>query len=572
MKIIIVGGVAGGASCAARLRRLDEKAEIVIYEKTNYISYANCGLPYYVGNVITDENNLTLQTPKSFKSRFNIDVNVNHEVVSIDPHKKEVCVKNLKTNDLFIDKYDKLVLSPGAKPIVLPFYKESNNSFIIRTVEDTFKIKNYLNNNIVKSAVIIGGGFIGVEMAENLIGLGIDVSLVQLDDHLLLNLDKDTASFVHSECRKNGIKLYLNTEVVDIKKEDNKNIVIFKNGKKLVCDILVCSVGVVPDSILAKNANLKLGIRGSIKVNKSMQTSDSNIYAVGDAVEVKNIITNEESLVSLAGPATKQGRIAADNICGINSEYNGSLASSIIKVFDLSVASTGINETICQRLGLKYNKVVLTPVSHASYYPGSKAITLKIIYEKDSKRMLGAQVIGYEGVDKRIDVLATAIMANIKATSLKDLDLSYAPPYSSSKDPVNMAGFIIDNLENDLVKQFYYEDLNSLLKKDVILLDTRTVAEYERGHAEGFINIPLDNLRERFDELDKNKEVYIMCQSGLRSYIASRILVQNGYIAYNFSGGYRLYSSMKNDEIQPEFIFDCGIERTNKKINKVLVK
>lgn len=561
MKVVIVGGVAGGATCAARLRRLNENAEITIFERSGYISYANCGLPYYIGGVIESEDSLTLQTPAGFKKRFNINVKVKHEVVDIDINNKKVKVIDLISGKSFEESYDKLVLSCGAKAVTPSFYREDEKMFTLRTVEDTFRIKEYINQNNPKTATIIGGGFIGVEMAENLRHLGMEVSIVQSNNQLLKILDKDMASIVHSTMRANGITLYFNKKVLNVMNDD-KLITVLSDGCNIQSDIVICAVGVTPDSHLASKASLELGVKGSVKVNAHMQTSNPDIYAVGDMVEVEHFITKNNALISLAGPANKQGRIAADNICGINSEYKGSQGSSIIKVFDLDVAVTGITERECLERKINYEKVILSPVSHATYYPNAKVLTLKVIYDKKTLNILGAQAVGYDGVDKRIDVLATAIRANILATELKDLDLAYAPPYSSAKDPVNMAGFIIDNIESGIVKQFEYNEIEYLRKKDnIILLDTRTKYEYARGHAKGFINIPLDDLRDRLNELDKTKKIYVMCQSGLRSYLATRILVQNGYDTYNFIGGYRLYSSIVNDEKLTLESYHCGMDK-----------
>ena len=548
MKVIIIGGVAGGASAAARLRRLNEKCDITIFERTNYVSYATCGLPYYIGDIITDEKQLTVQTPTSLFNRFNINVKTNHEVIDIDTVKKIVVVKDLINDKVFNESYDKLILYPGAKPIIPSFYKKSERVFTLRTIEDTNKIKSYINSNSVSNAVVIGGGYVGIEMAENLINLGISVDLVEANNQVLSILDKDMVSFVHSTLRKNGIKLHLNSNVESLSEVD-KQILVNLSKEELITDIVIVAAGVTPDTVLAEKIGLKQGIKGSIVVNDHMQTSIEDIYAVGDAVMVKNYVTEEDTLIPLAGPANKQGRIAADNICGINSIYQGSLGTSILKVFDLNVASTGLNEKALINKKIKYEKVILSPLSHAGYYPNAKVLTLKVLYEKETLRLLGSQVIGNEGVDKRIDVIATAIKASLRAVDLKDLELAYAPPFSQAKDPVNLAGFIIDNIENDLVKQFYYEDIKKLYHdSNVILLDTRTDLEYSRGHAEGFIHIPLDDLRKRINELDINKRIYVMCQSGLRSYLATRILVQNGFDAYNFVGGYRLYSSIVNDK------------------------
>ena len=560
MKVVIVGGAAGGASAAARLRRLNEECEITIFERTSYISYANCGLPYYIGGVIKNKDNLTLQTPTSFYNRFKINVKIKHEVIEVDTINKRVKVIDLSSGNLFYEHYDKLILSCGAKPKLPLFFEENDRIFTLRTVEDTYRIKTYIEQNKPRTATIIGGGFIGVEMAENLRMLGIDVSIVQSNKQLLKILDKDIVSFVHTKLIENKVKLYLGKRVEKINVSDSLTTIL-KDGCNIKSDIIICAVGVIPESKLAKDTGLELGLLDSVKVNTHMQTSNPDIYAVGDMVEVENFITKKNSLIPLAGPANKQGRIAADNICGIPSEYNGSQASSIIKVFDLDVAVTGITERECIENNINYEKVILTPSSHATYYPDAKVLTLKVIYDKDNLNILGAQAIGYDGVDKRIDVLATAIRCGMKATLLKDLDLAYAPPYSSAKDPVNMAGFIIDNIENNIVKQFDYDELQTLKDKDnVILLDTRTEYEYKRGRATGFINIPLDELRDRLDELDKTKTIYVMCQSGLRSYIATRILTQNGYDSYNFVGGYRLYSSIENNEKLVKETYTCGMD------------
>ena len=562
MKVVIVGGVAGGATAAARLRRLNEQAEIVIFERSGYISYANCGLPYYIGGIIEDEEELTLQTPESFYKRFRIKVNVNHEVTDIDLKNKTVHVTDLKTGTSFTETYDKLILSPGAKPILPDFYTENERTFTLRTVEDTLKIRAFVEQKQPKTAVVIGGGFIGLEMVENLAELGIKTTIVQRSNHLLPTLDCDMASFVHAKFRQKGVQLLLgvNTEKLCATEKDVK--IYLDNSQELVADMVVLCVGVIPENTLAKNIGLALGVKGAIKVNTKMETLIPDIYAVGDAIEVNNFVTEQEAVISLAGPANKQGRIVADNICGLNSEYKGSQGSSVIKIFDMTVATTGINEVQAKANGYDYEKIILTQNSHAGYYPNATAMSIKLIFDKTSYKILGSQSVGYDGVDKSIDVIATAIRAGIKANELKELDLAYAPPYSSAKDPVNMAGFIAENIKNGLVKQFTYEEIPSLRQRDdVILLDTRTPNEYARGCAKGFINIPLDSLRERLSELDTSKKIYVMCQSGLRSYLSTRILVQNGFDAYNFVGGYRLYASIKNEETLSKQCYSCGMDK-----------
>ena len=562
MKIVIVGGVAGGATAAARIRRLDENAEIIIFERSGFISYANCGLPYYIGGVIEDKQDLTLQTPESFFRRFKIVVKVNHEVTDIDTKNKTVSVTDLKTETSFMETYDKLILSPGAKSVLPDFYVENERVFTLRTVEDTLKIRAFIEQKQPQTAVVIGGGFIGLEMAENLMHLGVKTAVVQLSNHLLPTVDCDMASFIHANFRRHGVQLLLNTNTEKLTSNGEQISLETDNKNKLNADMVVVSIGVTPENTLAKQAGLELGVKGAIKVNAKMETSVPDIYAVGDAVQVKHFITEQDAVISLAGPANKQGRIVADNICGLNSEYQGSQGSSVIKLFDMTVATTGINEQLAKASGIEYEKVILTQNSHAGYYPNATAMTVKLLFEKETYKILGAQIVGYDGVDKRIDVIATAIRAGMKANELKDLDLAYAPPYSSAKDPVNMAGFVADNIKNGVVKQFYYEGIPALReRKDVILLDTRTPFEYMRGRADGFINIPLDDLRERLGELDKTKKIYVMCQSGLRSYLATRILTQNGFDAYNFAGGFRLYSSIKNEELLSKQCYSCGMEK-----------
>ena len=562
MKVVIVGGVAGGATAAARIRRLDEQAEIVVFERSGYISYANCGLPYYIGGVIEDPQELTLQTPERFFSRFRIRMKVRHEVTAIHPDRKSVSVKNLETGEEFEEHYDKLLLSPGAKPVWpnLPGM-DSGKLFTLRTVEDTLRIKEFIHQNKPKSAVMVGGGFIGLEVAENLRELGMEVTLVQLSRQLLTPFDADIASFIHSEVRKHGVKLALGSSVEGFEEKNGGVDVLLRDQPTLHTDMVVLAIGVSPESSLAKHAGLALGVKGSILVNDRMETSVPDIYAVGDAVQVKNSVTGEDALIALAGPANKQGRIAADNICGGDSRYFGSQGSSIIKVFDMTAATTGINEFNARSAGLAVDTVILSPMSHAGYYPGGKLMTMKVVFEKETYRLLGAQIVGYDGVDKRIDVLATAIHAGMKATDLKDLDLAYAPPYSSAKDPVNMAGFMIDNISKGL-KQWHLSDTEKLPRDgSVTLLDTRTTEEYSRGHIEGFRNIPVDELRERIGEIAPGKPVYVICQSGLRSYIATRILEGYGFEAYNFAGGFRFYDAVMNERALIESSFACGMDR-----------
>ena len=565
MKLVIVGGVAGGASAAARARRLCEDAEIIVFERSGFVSYANCGLPYYIGGVITDEEELTLQTPESFRKRFNIDVRVSHEVTAINKDRKTVTVHSLKDGRIFEESYDKLLLSPGARPtepelqgLGLP------RLFKLRTVEDTLAIHDFIEKEMPASAVIAGGGFIGVELAENLRELGLEVTMVQRPKHLMNTLDPEMAALLHARMKKAGIGLMLGETVEGFEEaSDGKGIKMLIKGHEALCaDMAILAIGVTPDTGLAKEAGLELGIKGSIVVNDRMETSEPDIYAVGDAVEIRHKVTGQKAVISLAGPANRQGRIAADNICGGDSHYKGSLGSSVIKVFDMTAASTGLNETAAKKAGIDCDKVYLPAQSHAGYYPGGRSMMIKILFEKNSFRLLGAQIVGYDGVDKRTDVLAASICAGLSALDLKDLDLCYAPPYSSAKDPVNMAGLIIDNVHSGRIRHYFWDEVAGLPRDgSVTLLDVRTPREFERGHVEGYVNIPVDELRGRLSELDKSKTIYVMCQSALRSYIACRILSQEGFDCLNFSGGYGFYSSIMKDEMLTREMYPCGMEK-----------
>ena len=563
MKVVIVGGVAGGATAAARIRRLDENAEIVVFERSGYISYANCGLPYYIGDMITDSEALTLQTPESFWRRFRVEMKVRHEVTAIHRDRKVVSVQELDTGREFEESYDKLILSPGARPTKPKLPGAGiQKLFTLRTVEDTFRIKEYIEKNHPGSAVLAGGGFIGLELAENLRELGMEVTIVQKPRQLMNPFDPDMASFIHAQMRKAGVRLALGHTVEGFEERDGGVDVLLKEEAPLHGDMVIVAIGVTPDTQLAKEAGLKLGIRDSIVVDDGMRTSDPDIYAVGDAVQVRHAVTGQDALISLAGPANKQGRIAADNICGGASRYQGSQGSSIIKVFEMTAAVTGINETNARKAGLQVDKVILSPMSHAGYYPGGRLMTMKVVFERETFRLLGAQIIGFEGVDKRIDVLASAIHGGMTAIELKDLDLAYAPPYSSAKDPVNMAGFMVENIAKGLVKQFHVEDIEKIPRdRSVTLLDVRTAEEYAKGHVEGFYNIPVDELRDRLKELEPGKRVYLICQSGLRSYIAARILEENGYEACHLAGGFRFYDAVMNDRGLIDSAAPCGMDQ-----------
>ncbi|MDD4699256.1 MAG: FAD-dependent oxidoreductase [Oscillospiraceae bacterium] len=544
-KVLIVGGVAGGATAAARIRRLDEKAQIIMFERGEYISFANCGLPYYIGGEIKDKSALTLQTPESFNARFNVDVRVLNEVTAINPKSKSVTVKNHKIGKTYEESYDKLILSMGAEPIK-PNIEGINSDkvFTLRNIPDTYRIKEYIENNKPRRAAVVGGGFIGVEMAENLRGAGLQVTLIEMADQVIAPIDYDMASDVHRHIESKGVKLILGNAVRYIK-DNNGALKIALNSGEVDADLVVMAIGVTPETKIAKDAGLALNGRGSIIVDDHMLTSSPDVYAVGDAIEITDFVTGNKGVVPLAGPANKQGRIAADNICGIDSVYAGTQGSSILKVFDLTVASTGINEKTAKKLGLNYDKSFTYSANHASYYPGAVNMSIKTIFEKETGRILGAQIVGYDGSDKRCDIFAVAIRAKMTAYDLTKLELCYAPPYGSAKDPVNMVGFVIENLLTGKVKNFHWHNVASLPRDgSVTLLDTRTVHEYENGCIDGFINIPLDALRSRLNELDKSKTVYVTCQVGLRGYVAARILSQNGFDVYNLSGGYRLYHSI----------------------------
>ncbi len=549
-KVVIVGGVAGGASAAARLRRLDENAEIVMFEKGEFISFANCGLPYYVSGEIKEQSALTLQTPKSFNARFNVDVRILSEVIAINPDEKKVTVKKVVDGTTYEESYDELVLSMGADPI-RPNIKgiESNKVFTIRNIPDTLRLKEYVDYKKPQRAVVVGGGFIGLEIAENIKAVGVDVTIVEMSNQVIAPIDYDMAAEVHCHLRSKGVKLMLNSALEEIEEKDNA-LEVTISGRKVETDMVVMAIGVKPESKMAIEAGIEVNSRGAIKVDSHMRTNIKNIYAIGDVIEITNFITKEKSYVPLAGPANKQGRIVADNICGLGTVYTGTQGSSVMKVFDITVASTGLNEKEAKRQGLDYGKVYTYSANHATYYPGATMMAIKTIYEKKTGKILGAQIVGRDGVDKRCDVYAVAIRANMTAYDLTNLELCYAPPYGSAKDPVNMAGYVIENTLTGKVEHICWEDMEAAkADKNGILLDVRTEAEVANaGIIDGFINIPVDNLRARLSELDKSKTIYITCQIGLRGYIAARILSQLGYKCKNFSGGYRFYKILEADK------------------------
>ena len=543
MKVVIVGGVAGGATTATRLRRLNEKAEIILVERGNFISFANCGLPYYIGDVNKNKKDLLVQTPESFNKRFNIDVRIKQEVIDIDRKAKTVKIRNLQTNDEYEETYDKLVLAPGAKPIN-PFESlESKRIKTLRSVEDAIEIKKYIQDNNVKNVTIIGGGYIGVEIAENLSNYNdVKVTIIEKASHLISPLDEEMASFVHKVLRENDVEIILNKGVRKIVEKDNKLFISFGKENK-EAELIVLCIGVKPEDNLALTNGLNVWLTGGIKVNEYMQTSDKNIYALGDAVRVKNCVIDKDMNIFLAGPANRQARVVANNICGKKTSYIGSIGSSILKIFDYSLGMTGINETICKKNKINYKTIILSPFSHATYYPGASMLTIKAIYEKKTGRILGAQVFGKESVDKITDILATAIMKKMTAYDLEELDLCYAPPFSSAKSPINLLGNSIVNELEGLVKTVTWQKVDKLKEKEnVAVLDVRTDAEYKVGAYKDCIHIPLDDLRNRLNELDKAKTYLVYCRTGLRSYIACRILAQNGFKVNNITGGYHFYS------------------------------
>ncbi len=552
MKVLIAGGVAGGATAAARLRRLDEKAEIVMFERGEYISFANCGLPYYIGGQIKEKDKLTLQTPESFNARFNVDVRILSEVVAVRPEKKSVTVLNRRTGDSYTETYDKLILSPGAMPIIPNFPGSTGERiFTLRNIPDTYRIKEFITNYKPKQAVVVGGGYIGIEMAENLHQAGLEVTIVELLDHVIGPIDYDMACDVHRHIESKGVRLILKDGVQSIRRAGDTLEVVL-TAEVIRTDMLIMAVGVKPDTHLARDAGLAVNERGCIVVNDHMQTSDPDVYAVGDAVEITDFVTKAKGFIPLAGPANKQGRIAADHISGIDSVYEGTQGTSILKCFDLTVACTGINEKTAQKAGIDYEKSYTYSTSHASYYPGAVNMSVKLLFEKKTGKVLGVQIVGYDGVDKRCDVIATAIRAGMTVHDLTMLELAYAPPYSSAKDPVNMAGYVAENILSGQTEIFHWHDVASIDPKKDILLDIRTKAEFDNGFIPGSVNIPLDSLREHLCELDAAKTAYVICQVGLRGHVACRILSQHGFRCLNLSGGYRLYNSIFGKKPTPE--------------------
>ncbi|WDT67833.1 CoA-disulfide reductase [Cloacibacterium sp. TD35] len=546
MKILIVGGVAGGATAATRLRRLSEENEVIIFEKGQYVSFANCGLPYHISGTIDKRDALLLQTPESLKERYNLDVRVFTEVLSIYTDEKKVSVKNLQTGEIYLESYDKLLLSPGAEPIKPPFEGiDSDKIYTLRNIPDMDKIVAKTKN--AQNFVVVGGGFIGLEVAENLIEAGKSVKLVELGNQVMAPVDFDIASFVHEKAKQKGLELLLNVGVEKFNDKGETIEVFLNNGTSVETDAVILAIGVKPETKLAVEAGLEIGETRGILVNEFMQTSNPDIYAVGDAIEVTHYINNKKVLIPLAWPANRQGRIVADNIVlGNQYKYTGSLGSSILKFFELSVASTGLNEKTLKRFGIPYKTAIVTRGHHAGYYPGAKNMVLKVIFDENGK-IFGAQAVGEAGVDKRIDVIATAIKGNLTVYDLPEIEITYAPPFNSAKDPVNIAGYTAENiLKGDLEMVNYDEFWDFVKENDAVILDVRTSKEFSGGHIEGALNINVDDLRANLENLDKNKTYAIYCQVGLRGYLANRILKNNGFKVVNLNGGYNLWSKVQS--------------------------
>lgn len=543
-RYIIIGGVAGGATAAARLRRLDENADIILVERGEFISFANCGLPYHIGDVIKDRGKLLVQTSAGMKKRFGIDVRTKSEVIKIEPAKKIIEINNLVTNEKYSEKYDKLVLSPGAEPIKPPIPGiKSEGIFTLRNIADMDAINNYINKNTPRSAVVIGGGFIGIEMAENLRLKNLDVSIIEMVNQVMNMTDYEIAAFIHQELKRNKVSLHLGDGVASFEKSEDGLLVKLNSGKEIKTDMVILSIGVKPEAKLAKDAGLKIGASGGIYVNEFLQTSDPDIYAVGDAIEFNNPILNKNVITYLAGPANKQARTAAANIVfGNNEKFHGAIASAVIKVFELTAATTGASEKALKQNSISYKTVTIHASSHAGYYPGAFPITVKVQFSPESGKILGAQIVGYDGVDKRIDVIAALMQKDGTITDMKNFEQAYAPPYSSAKDPVNITGCSAENVLKGLCNVITWDAMKDVDAQKDVLLDVRTAAENQMGSIKGSLNIPVDDLRGRLDEIPKGKKIIVYCAAGLRGYIAARILLQNGFKdVYNLTGGYKIY-------------------------------
>lgn len=547
MKLLIIGGVAGGATAAARARRMDEFAEIILFERGEYISFANCGLPYYIGNVIKDRDDLLVTTPKAFRARYNIDVRIFAEAVSIDRKNRTVQIRDLKTGQTYDEKYDKLILSPGAEPIKPPIPGiDLPHIFHLRTIPDTDRIKTFVDEKKAAAAVVVGGGFIGLEMAENLVDRKVKTTVVEALDQVMAPMDFEMAALIHAHLRERGVELQLADGVKSFSPKNDRIVVTTNKGVEIPCDLVIMSVGIRPENTLAKEAGLNLGERGGIVVDGTMRTNDPHIYAIGDAVEVKNYITGAPTMTALAGPANKQGRIAADNAAGRKSVFSGTLGTSIVKVFDLTIASAGVNEKHLKHINMPYIVSYTHSGSHASYYPGAEMMAIKLIFSPGNGRILGAQIIGKEGVDKRIDVLATAIRGQMTVFDLEELELAYAPPYSSAKDPINIAGFVAANILKGDHQHITWEEMENLDPDNDVLIDLRNKDELEEsGWIGDALHIPINELRDHIQKLDKDKNYIVYCAVGLRGYVGQRILFQYGFNSKNLSGGYKTFLNAK---------------------------
>ena len=548
MKVIIIGGVAGGMSAATRLRRLNEEAEIIIFEKGPFVSFANCGLPYYVSGEIGERSQLLVQTPESLQARFNLDVRPHHEVLSIDSHAKMVTVKH--EDQTFTETYDHLILSPGAKPFVPPIegITEAKNAFSLRNVPDLDNIMTVLDGEQPKEAVVIGAGFIGLEMAENLQMRGVKVTIVEKAPHVLPPLDEEMAAFVKKELEANNVRVITSQSAVAFK--DEGRTIVLEDGSELSSGLTILSVGVTPENHLAQSAKIELGLRGGILVDENYETSQKDIYAVGDAIVVKNQITGEDALISLASPANRQGRQVADVISGLKRKNKGSIGTAIVRTFNMTAASTGLSERAVRLAGLPYQVVHTSGKDHAGYYPGATDITLKLIFNPETGTIYGAQGVGQKGVDKRIDILATAIKGNLTVEDLPELEFTYAPPFGSAKDPVNMLGYVALNLMEGLSESIQWHEVKEAVANGKVVLDVRNPSEIKQGQFKDSIQIPLNDLRCRIHELDQNQEYIISCHSGLRSYVAERLLKQAGFKAKNLDGAFSLYNTVLPEEIE----------------------
>lgn len=567
MKYIIIGGVAGGASAAARLRRLDERAEILLFEKGEYISYANCGLPYYIGGVISDRERLFVQTPESFAGRFGIDVRVLSEVKKIDTEQKKVWVEDLRKGKMYEESFDKLVLSPGAEPVRPPLEGISAEGiFSIRNVADTDRIHTYINRHEVRQAVVIGGGFIGLEMAENLAVKGIEVTIVEMADQVMTPVDYEIAAVIHRHLREKGIRLRLKEAVTAFRKSEKGLVVELRGGDLLETELVVLSIGVRPDIRLARESGLEIGKIGGIRVNSYLQTSCPDIYAIGDAIEFPHPVSGKPALTFLAGPANKEGRICADNMVrGNHRVYKGSVGTAIAKVFELTVGSTGLSARLLKQLEIPYQEAIVHAVSHAGYYPGALPLTVKINFSPLDGRLLGGQVVGYEGADKRLEMLSAVMRAGGDIYALAEMEQAYAPPYSAAKDPVNMAGFIADNILNGVVRPIGWREVKEDGGQKYTFINVCTPQECELGQIPGSFNIPLDKIREHLDGIPWEKPVVVYCAVGLRGYIASRILMQNGFDVYNLTGGWRTYEIATEDEFSSGEKVKINIEQKSER-------